>query len=435
MASINQKKSGSRSLQVVLADGSRKTIGLGKISKRAAETIRVQVELLLEANITGTAMSRQTAVWLSEIGEKLRRRLARLGLVDSKRAPSAATLGDFIEQHLQEKTDVKPRTIVRYRNQLRFIRDFVGDETMLRNITKGDGDRFLKYLKRKKKKNGEPLGTNYIHKIVKTSRQVFGAAINDRLMDTNPLESVKAPEQISDERDFEITIDMIEKLIARASPKYQLVLVLARYGGLRCPSELAGLPWDEIHWDRQRMTVHSPKTEHCGRSSRTVPIFPEVLPYLLEARERAADGQLMVFSDIDEESNLRTEVDRLLGRVGITEDVPRFFQNTRSSRQTELEEHFPTHVVCAWLGNSPETARKHYLKVRESHFEAASSAGLHKGLQQMHATCSEPSQADEAAHEKTLENDDSPAFPLCSKYTREDSNLQHPVPKTGALSS
>ncbi len=66
----------------------------------------------------------------------------------------------------------------------------------------------------------------------------------------------------------------------------------------------------------------------------------------------------MVFSDIDEDSNLRTEVDRLLRRVGITEDVPRFFQNARSSRQTELEEHFPTHVVCAWLGNSQKNSEE-----------------------------------------------------------------------------
>ena len=61
------------------------------------------------------------------------------------------------------------------------------------------------------------------------------------------------------------------------------------------------------------------------------------------------------------------------------------------------------------------------LKVRESHFNQAATITVHETVQKVAATCSEPSQADEAAHEKTLENDDSPAFPLCSKYTREDS--------------
>ncbi len=129
-----------------------------------------------------------------------------------------------------------------------------------------------------------------------------------------------------------------------------------------------------------------------------------------------------MFPDIHAETNLRTETQRILIRAGITEEIPRFYQNCRSSRQTELEAEFPLHVVCKWLGNSERTAKKHYLKVRDSHFQKAASAGMQQSMQNMSATCSEPSQADEAAHEKTLENDDSPAFPLCSKYTREVSN-------------
>jgi len=36
-----------------------------------------------------------------------------------------------------------------------------------------------------------------------------------------------------------------------------------------------------------------------------------------------------------------------------------------------LEEVFPTHVVCAWLGNSPRIAHGHYLQVTEEHFAKA----------------------------------------------------------------
>jgi hypothetical protein len=32
---------------------------------------------------------------------------------------------------------------------------------------------------------------------------------------------------------------------------------------------------------------------------------------------------------------------------------------------------FPSHVVCAWLGNSEAVARKHYLQDRESDFQKA----------------------------------------------------------------
>ena len=35
--------------------------------------------------------------------------------------------------------------------------------------------------------------------------------------------------------------------------------------------------------------------------------------------------------------------------------------NLGSIRQAELEDNRPTHVVCAWMGNSRPVARKHYL--------------------------------------------------------------------------
>ena len=52
-----------------------------------------------------------------------------------------------------------------------------------------------------------------------------------------------------------------------------------------------------------------------------------------------------------------------------------WFQNLRSTRETELAERCPEHVICAWIGNSRVVARKHYLQVTEEHFEQAAMAG------------------------------------------------------------
>ncbi|MCE2754303.1 MAG: hypothetical protein LW720_20800 [Pirellula sp.] len=61
-------------------------------------------------------------------------------------------------------------------------------------------------------------------------------------------------------------------------------------------------------------------------------------------------------------SNLRTEMTRLLRRAGVS-GWPRLFhsvklQEGRASRQTELQREFPLHVVCSWLGNSPRIAQQ-----------------------------------------------------------------------------
>lgn len=50
---------------------------------------------------------------------------------------------------------------------------------------------------------------------------------------------------------------------------------------------------------------------------------------------------------------------------------PRLFHNLRASRQTELAERFPAHVVCDWPGNSETITRKHYFQTTEEHFARA----------------------------------------------------------------
>jgi len=43
-------------------------------------------------------------------------------------------------------------------------------------------------------------------------------------------------------------------------------------------------------------------------------------------------------------------------------------------RETELMAVYPAHVVCAWLGNTPKVAMKHYLQVTEEDYRKASES-------------------------------------------------------------
>jgi hypothetical protein len=79
-------------------------------------------------------------------------------------------------------------------------------------------------------------------------------------------------------------------------------------------------------------------------------------------------------------SNLRTEMTRLLRRAGVS-GWPRLFHSValkegRASRQTELQREFPLHVVCSWLCNSPRIAQQSYPLVTEDDF--AKAAGVAK---------------------------------------------------------
>lgn len=164
-------------------------------------------------------------------------------------------------------------------------------------------------------------------------------------------------------RDRFITLDETARLLdACPNHHWRAIVALARYGGLRCPSEVLSLRWMDIDWAAGRIVVTSPKTEHHpGKASRTIPLFPELRSVLEECFELAAEGAVYVVDERMRASargkaswrncNLRTAFMKIVRRAGLT-PWPRLFHNLRASRQTELAERFPAHVVCDWLGNS-----------------------------------------------------------------------------------
>ena len=138
----------------------------------------------------------------------------------------------------------------------------------------------------------------------------------------------------------------------------------------------------DIHWEMDLLAVTSQKTAWYGKSTRVIPLFQELRGFLDDAFAMASEGETWVVPMLggNPDKNLGTTFRKLVKRAGV-EPWPKPFQNCRSSRQTELEQTFPTYVVCSWLGNSPTVAHKHYLTVTDEHFESASKIGDSLGMQ------------------------------------------------------
>ena len=91
---------------------------------------------------------------------------------------------------------------------------------------------------------------------------------------------------------------------------------------------------------------------------------------LEESDFAAASGEPVITRYHEANANLRTQLCRIIRKAGLT-PWPKLFHNLRSSRQTELAERYPIHVVCAWIGNSRAVAQEHYLQVTDAHFAQA----------------------------------------------------------------
>jgi integrase len=364
MASITKQANGRRLIQFTDPSGTRKSLRLGKVTQRAAEATKVRVENLISASLTGHALDDETARWVANLDVVMAEKLAAVGLIAQQ---ETLRLKPFLDAYIASRSDAKPGTHLVYGHARRNLVDFFGPDKPLRDITPGDADEWRLSLVKQK------LSENTIRRRSGLAKQFFNVAKRKRMIQENPFAGLKTLVQPNHSRMYFVTRDQAQTILNSCpDAQWQLIFALSRFGGLRCPSEHLAMRWEDVDWKHRRIKVRSPKTEHhVGGEFRMIPMFPELVPYLEEVYEQAEPNAKFVITLFrDTTANLRTQMCRIIGRAKI-KPWPKLFQNLRSTRETELAEMYPLHVVCAWIGNSQPVAAKHYLQVTDEHFASA----------------------------------------------------------------
>jgi len=365
MAAICDDPDGRKRIVFKGRDGVRRAIRLGKMSRKQAESFKIRLEHLIADRNAGHAQSVELAEWIRSLDAVIRRRLAGAGVIEADNL-SNVTLGSLLD-HFFAGLAVKPTTVVVYEQSRRNLLEFFGQDRLVRTIRPLDADKWRQFLVH------EGLALATISKRVKTARQIFKRAVKWKMIVENPFEDVKAGSQTNKSRMYFLSGEDAAKVLAACpDAQWRLIFVLSRFGGIRCPSETLAIKWSDVDWERSRLRIPSQKTEHLeGHDCRWIPMFPELRPHLMEVFEEAEEGAEYVITRYREENeNLRTQFQRIVVKAGLT-PWRKPFHNLRSTRETELAEIFPIHVVCAWLGNSRAVAQDHYLQVTESHFARA----------------------------------------------------------------
>ncbi len=418
MASIScDKKTGRRTIQFVGQDGKRRSVRLGKVNKRQAETVKGFIEDLLACKVSGSSPKAATAEWIAGLPDAMRRRLERTDLIAPQERRECPTVVEWVRCYIEGRSDVKLNTRLNMEQAETFLAEFFGKMKRLDEITPGDADDFRIHLK------SRGLAEATVRRHCKRAKQFFIAAVRKKIIAENPFADLKCGDVANDSRRCFVPEEDMEAVLAACPDlQWKLIFALARYGGLRTPSETFRLRWEDIHWDRGRFTVHSPKTEGHGKATRIVPLFPQLCRVLLEAFGQAEPGDKYVITRYrDFRANLRTHAHRVIRRAGL-EPWEKTFQNLRSSLETELVEEFPIQTVTSWFGNTPTIAMKHYLMVREEHFTKA----VHNPVQSVHDSgdlepSAEPARNAKVAVVKSRQNDTTPCI----------SRGLHPIPPRG----
>jgi integrase len=374
MASISRDKNGRRRILFTAADGSRKQLRLGKVTQRAADTVKLRIEALVSATITGHSLDDATSRWVSELDKTMAEKLAKTGLIARR---EFAALEDFVTGYIDSRTDVESET----RRAWRQVRDRLvasfGATRSLKGVSKEDAANWRQELV------NEGLADATVRKYTGYVKHFFSVAVERDLLSASPFCKLVSGSVGNDDRQCLVSLEATYRLIDKCpNSDWRLIVALSRFGGLRCPSEHLKLRWCDIDWEHGLMTVTSPKTKKQGKPKRLVPIFDELRPFLEDSFDQAEPGAEFVLSQYRSPSGayIRKHLEVLIERAGLTQ-WPRITHNLRASRQTELERNNPTHVVCAIMGNTPAVAHRHYLQTSVDDLLKAAGKDAEKAAQ------------------------------------------------------
>jgi hypothetical protein len=240
MASISTDENGNRTIQFVAGDRKRRSIRLGKCSQRIADEICRRVETLNAANLAGLALDGDTAQWLGKIGDRIHAKLTGVGLVSPRQTEGRADLpmlGAFVDSFLASRDDLKPNTRVTFIQTRKVMVKHFGEDRPINAISAGDADEWAATLR----KDYSPAT---IATFIKRARQMFRHASRKRLLAESPFREIKVPSQVNKAREEFIDRKSIAKVLEAApNADWRCIIALARYGGLRTPSETLALKW------------------------------------------------------------------------------------------------------------------------------------------------------------------------------------------------
>ena len=380
MARIATRNGGLRETASLITDGNPRTLYVGRMPRRDAESVGTKIDHIVSRKITGSQPDHSVAEWIADLPDQLHAKLLKFDLVAPRIAPDpepepdpVLTLKVFLDQYITDHPG-KAGTIEQLEITARSLCHKFGDDRPIDSITSGDAEGFRKWLETKgNERKGYKCGLarNTVRRRIGRSKQFFRYAVKRKLITDNPFADEISATGGNEERLAMIPSEWIETIIRQKTncEDWKVMLAFARYAGMRS-HETRIQRWEDIDIPNRKMLVRSHKTPPV----RVCPIFPELIPHLMRAREMAEPGAEFVQNRYRHDDNIQTELKRMVERAKL---VPwsKLMQNLRATRETELAARYPLKDVTSWLGNSPTVAGKHYLMTQEESFARAIEEG------------------------------------------------------------
>lgn len=350
--------------------GRRAKITCTGMTKKQAQQVLAHVEKIAVCQAAKIPMEQATAEWLGGLEGPIRKRLEELRLISPAKKVCEDTVVGYMSAYIRKRTDIAQNTKRIYDRSLHFVTEHFGTEKKLVELTHGnakDFDRWLRQSGRKNRTSG--LAENTARKMVDKIKTVYNAAIDDEILTSNPFKGIATNVRSSPEKQQFVSADTVRKVIEHApDAEFKAIIALARFGGLRTPSEFRHLKHGDFSMKTTppKFTIFCQKTASKGKKTRDAPMFTELWPYLEPLiSSDPADEKAFVFSKKYREctdANIFNTMVRTVKSAGV-QVWPDLWRNLRASCESELiQKAYDIKDVCDWLGNTPAVVMGHYLR-------------------------------------------------------------------------
>jgi len=361
-----------------IADGqgdSRRSFSTGTDSDRDANSICDLVDVILACKRSGRSLPGIEQFKLDEIAvsnRKFYQRLVDHDLAEPIEEPEieVRTLGELVNKFIETgRSTAKPRTVTTWQQAERLLFERFDRNLPVNEFTRENAIQFRSHLLARTPTdldpNRKPLAESTTRRRCRCVKQMFAYAVEIDWVSKNPFNTKHVPTSQPRAQDKHYLTPEIAERILEHFPdcRWRLLFTLSRFGGLRVPSELAPLEWSDVDWERGRLRVRSPKTEHHeGHEDRVIPIWPEIMEELQSCWDATEPGEKHVFPMIQDKSNswCRKYVVQAIKKAKV-QTWPKLFNAMRASAIHDARlRGFSKEAIDSWFGNSDKVRVSNY---------------------------------------------------------------------------
>jgi site-specific recombinase XerD len=331
-------------------NGKQRILYLGQdFDAGSANRIARMVADILVYRKRGESLPTEILSQIEGLHPKVREKLEKRGLVDGGIGWS---LADLLKAFYETKSHLKPSTQSRYRDLGNNLLSFFGKDKRISSIKKSDCERFVTQLLSDYASSTVSVG-------LRRFRTIFKFAVESGLISKNPFDKIKGGADVNEDRHIYVVGETVHKVMSSCRDDHdRLLLALARFAGLRIPSEVRHMRYSDFSDNEIR--IH----KNTKTGARVVPLFGEVrkvLDRIIAAQGKDFNSLGLVFPKL---GCFRERIIKAIDQSGMKRWA-KLFVNLRSSCITDLDERgYSEKTMDAIFGNSAVVRKRHYVKFR-----------------------------------------------------------------------